>query len=101
MALRGGRRQVLVGRIGVDIVPGVGEVPVDLIVGTVLSYDVQDVLDRRLAGVGGVGHGVVPAAELAARLLDGPRNEGTVRGEVLGALRIAVLALMRANPETA
>jgi hypothetical protein len=66
VALRSGRRQVLIGRVGVDIVPGLAEVPVDLVEGTVLSHDVQDVLDRRPAGVGGVGYGVVRAAELAA-----------------------------------
>src|SRR6266436_3223408 len=83
VTLRSGRRQVLIGRVRVDIVPGLGEVPVDLVVGTVLSHDVQDVLDRRAAGVCGVRYGVVRAAERDARLLDGLGNECTVSGEAI------------------
>src|SRR5712691_1021594 len=101
MTLRSGRRQVFVGRVGVDIAPGLAEVPVDLVEGTVLPHDVQDVLDRRLAGVGGVGHGVARAAELDARPLDGLGNEGTVPGEALVAVPRPAPVLMRAsNPET-
>src|SRR5262249_23271606 len=97
MTLRSSRRKVLIGRVGVDIVPSLGEVPVDLVVGSVLSDDVQHVLDRRVAGVSGVGYGVVLAAELEARLLDGLGNEGTVRGAPLVGVGCAAPALMRAS----
>src|SRR5215469_10264213 len=102
MTLRSGRRQILIGRVGVDVVPGLAEVAVDLVEGTVLPHDVQNVLDRRLTGVGSVGYGVVRAAERHARPLDGPGDEGTVGGEALVAVPGAAPAMMRAsNPEAA
>src|SRR5215470_18936453 len=97
MALRSGRSQVLIRGVGVDILPGLAEVPVDLVIGAVLPDDVQDVLDRRLASGGDVRHGVVRAAELCARVLDRHGNESAVCGEVLVMMRNAVPALLRAS----